>query len=76
MQLSMIRVLPVLLLVACTRQSAGAGDQLAEMTIVCTAYDHAAHIARADTVRGELRQWHQQAERVCTDVEKRGLEVP
>ncbi len=70
-----LRAFPLLLLVACTRQS-DSQSTLAEMTIVCTAYEHAAHVAGSDTVTGELRQWHQQADRVCADAEKRSLQAP
>ncbi len=70
-----LRAFPLLLLVACTRQS-DSQSTLAEMTIVCTAYKHAAHVAGSDTVTGELRQWHQQADRVCADAEKRTLQAP
>ena len=70
-----LRAFPLLLLVACTRQS-DSRSTLAEMTIVCTAYEHAAHVAGSDTVTGELRQWHQQADRVCAEVQKRSLQAP
>ncbi len=69
------RLITLLLLVACTRQP-DSRDTLAELTILCTAYKHAAHAARADTITGEFRQWHQQAGKLCTDVEKRSLELP
>ncbi len=70
-----LRAFPLLLLVACTRQS-DSPSTLAEMTIVCTAYKHAAHVSGSDTVTGELRQWHQQADRVCAEVQKRSLQAP
>jgi hypothetical protein len=70
------RVLPLLLLAACTRDPGEPRNHLAEMNIVCTAYEHAVRVSGADTITGELQQWHRQAERVCENAENRSLQRP
>lgn len=70
------RILALLLLAACTGQSREPRNHLAEMSIVCTAYEHAIDVSRADTLTGELREWHRQAGRVCADAEERSLQPP
>ena len=69
-------LLALLLLAACTGQSREPRNHLAEMSIVCTAYQHAVRVSRADTLTGELREWHRQADRVCADAQKRSLQPP
>lgn len=63
---SICRILPLLLLAAC----GGRGPSDAEISLreVCLAYDHAARVARVDTMTGELREDHVQADLACETV--------
>jgi hypothetical protein len=66
-----IRLLPLLLLAACSRPAKPDPDVrelLSQMASLCAAYDNAATIARMDTTAGVQGEWHQQADAMCDRV--------
>ncbi len=68
----MIRLLPLLLLAACSRPAKPDPDVrelLSQMASLCAAYDNAATIARMDTATGVQGEWHQQADALCEQME-------
>lgn len=68
----MTRLLPLLLLAACSRPAKPdptVRDLLHQLANVCAAYDNAVAIAQMDTVTVEpLREWHSQADALCSGV--------
>ncbi len=69
----MIRLLPLLLLVACNARprqpDPDVRELLSQMASLCAAYDNAATIARMDTATGVQGEWHQQADALCEQME-------
>jgi hypothetical protein len=68
-----IRLLPLLLLVACNapprQPEPGVRELLGQIAAMCVAYDNASVMARMDTVtEASLRESHKQADALCDGV--------